>query len=169
MSGFCTNCGAALEDDAAFCPECGTRIENAAQETVPEAQAAASAAAAEAPSPEEAVPVPPAPVPEETPAPGPEAASAPERSKEISTAGYFWLMLLFHIPIIGLIAVLILGLTGSNRNLRNYARAHLAWIAVMIVLTVILYIVTRIIVSVTGNPIDWQSLFQSFRDLLPIK
>ncbi len=158
MSRFCTNCGAAMEDDAAFCPECGAR----AEEAVPETSAGISGGAAASDASAEM------PVPEAT-ASGPEETSAPERSKEISTAGYFWLMLLFHIPVIGLIAVLLLGLTGSNRNLRNYARAHLAWMAVMVILTAILFIVTWIIGRITGNPIDWQAFFQSIRDLIPIR
>ena len=165
MSRFCSNCGASLEDDAVFCPECGVRADGSIPENgsapaggEPSAEDFADAASA----PEPAVQAEPAPAPE------PAAENAPERSREISTAGYFWLMLLYHIPFLGFIAMLIFGLSASNRNLRNYARAHLVWIIVMILLFVLLYVVTRIILRAAGVEIDWETLFQNIRNLVPV-
>ena len=77
-------------------------------------------------------------------------------------------MLLYHIPFLGFIAMLIFGLSAGNRNLRNYARAHLVWIIVMILLFVLLYVVTRIILRAAGVEIDWETLFQNIRNLVPV-
>ena len=147
MSKLCTNCGAALDDDAVFCPECGTRTDAApAPEEKP---------AAEAPAPAPA----PAPGPAPQPAPGP----APEtRSKEISTAGYFWLMLLFAIPVIGLIALLIFAFAVKNKNLRNFARAILIWIIVALVLSVIAFILMKIF------GVDLSSVIESIENVIPL-
>ena len=146
MSKLCTNCGAALDDDAVFCPECGTRTDAA-----PTPEAAAPEAAAPAPDP--------APAPAPQPAPGP----APEmRSKEISTAGYFWLMLLFAIPVIGLIALLIFAFAVKNKNLRNLARAFLIWIIVALVLSVIAFILMKIF------GVNLSSVMESIQNVIPL-
>ena len=165
MSRFCTNCGATLEDDALFCPECGTRTEDPVSSDIfPENAADKTPGQAEPPIQE----MPEPPVPPLQPAPDPAAESTAGRSKEISTAGYFWLMLLYHIPVIGFIFMLIFGLSAENRNLRNYARAHLVWIIVMILVLVLFYIVTRILLKAAGIVIDWETLFQNIRSIIPI-
>lgn len=188
MAKYCTNCGAVLEDDAVFCPECGMRTDYTAEgEALVSAGTAAGPAAASlvseetipsaAPSPEaikaetaetvkaEQVQQTAPPIP---PAPSPVKEELPERSKEISTAGYFWLMLLYAIPILGFIAMLIFGLAARNKNLRNHARAHLVWIIVIIVVSVLLYLTIRIALKAAGVEIDWETLMQNIRDLIPV-
>ncbi|MBR5981604.1 MAG: hypothetical protein IK035_06300, partial [Firmicutes bacterium] len=101
----------------------------------------------------------PAPAPAPQPAPGP----APEmRSKEISTAGYFWLMLLFAIPVIGLIALLIFAFAVKNKNLRNLARAFLIWIIVALVLSVIAFILMKIF------GVNLSSVMESIQNVIPL-
>lgn len=178
MSKFCTNCGATLDDDAVFCPECGIRFD-----TAPAEEAAGPAAAAEPapevrpepreevrPQPETVRPeqvqyaAPPAPAP----VPVPEAAPEPvKRSKEISTGGYFWLMLLFAVPVIGFIAMLIFACAVKNRNLRNFARAHVVWIVVLLILAILLWVVTKLALKAAGVVIDWEALFENIKNAVP--
>ena len=186
MSKFCTNCGATLEDDAVFCPECGARFgvapdaagETPAEEFRPEAQETAAPEPMPAkpqPDPEPERPRPESVRPEQVrqtappaPAPLPAASAAPEpRSKEISTAGYFWLILLFAIPVVGFIAILIFAFAVKNRNLRNFGRAHLVWIVVALIALVLLWIALQVILKVTGAEIDWQGIFDNFRNIFP--
>ncbi len=165
MSKFCTNCGETLEDDAVFCPECGARFD-----TVPAAEEAE-------PAPELRPEPQPEPRPEQvqytappTPAPAPAPAPAdapPQRSKEISTGGYFWLMLLFAIPVIGFFAMLIFAFAVKNKNLRNFARAHVVWIVVALIIAILMWIALKIALKVTGTEIDWAGLFENLKTAFP--
>ena len=130
MERICTNCGSPLMEGALFCAECGARLEEPENVLPAEDFTAAPEEMAVNNQEEEAKPlwakVPPAPVmPEEKQAP-----SLPEREplfKAVKTSTYFWLILLFAVPLIGLIAMLIIAFTAKNNNLRNFARAHLIW------------------------------------------
>lgn len=181
MSKICANCGAALEDDAVFCPECGTRFgtvpaanEAPAPEVRPEPQEDAVSEPA-GPGPEPVRPQPDTVRPEQVwqtappaPAPLPVPAAEPEkRSKEISTAGYFWLMLLFAVPVVGFIAMLIFAGAVKNKNLRNFARAHVVWVIVALITAIALWIVARIALKAAGTAIDWQGIFDSIRNAFP--
>ncbi len=181
MSKFCTNCGAPLEDDAVFCPECGTRFDTspAAEETPapeirPEPQEGVKPEPA-APEPEAVKPQPETVKPEQVrqtappaPAPAPVPAAEPEkRSKEISTAGYFWLMLLFAVPVVGFIAMLIFACAVKNKNLRNFARAHVVWVIVVLIIAIALWILARVALKAAGVVIDWQALFDNIRNAFP--
>ena len=165
MSKFCTNCGETLEDDAVFCPECGTRFD-----TVPTAEEAEPAPEVRPepqpePRPEQVqYTAPPAPAPE--PAPVPAEAPA-QRSKEISTGGYFWLMLLFAVPGIGFIAMLIFACAVKNKNLRNFARAHVVWVVVALIIAILLWIAMKIALKVTGTEIDWAAIVEYLRNAFP--
>ena len=178
MSKFCTNCGATLDDDAVFCPECGIRFDTAP------AEEAAGPAAADEPAPEvrpepreEVRPQPETVRPEQVqyaappapaPVPVPEAAPEPvKRSKEISTGGYFWLMLLFAVPVVGFIAMLIFAGAVKNKNLRNFARAHVVWVIVALITAIALWIVARIARKAAGTAIDWQGIFDSIKNAFP--
>ena len=186
MSKFCTNCGATLDDDAVFCPECGTRFD-----TVPEGVFGAAPETEPAPEfdfrpepeeeirpqPEAAKPQPETVRPEQVqyaappapaPVPVPEAPAEPvKRSKEISTGGYFWLMLLFAVPVVGFIAMLIFACAVKNKNLRNFARAHIIWIIVLLILAILLYVVTKLALKAAGVVIDWESLLESIQNAVP--
>lgn len=171
MSKFCTNCGATLEDDAVFCPECGTRFDTVpAANEAPAPEVRPELQEAERPQPEAVKPeqvqytAPPAPAP--VPAPAPAEAPA-QRSKEVSTAGYFWLMLLFAIPVVGFIAMLIFAFAVKNKNLRNFARAHVVWIVVALILAILLWIILKVVLKVTGVEIDWESIVENLRNAFP--
>ena len=174
MSKFCTNCGATLEDDAVFCPECGTRFDSVptAEEAAPAPEVRPEPQETVRPQPEAVRPeqvqytAPPAPAPEPEPAPAPDEVPV-QRSKEISTAGYFWLMLLFAIPGIGFIAMLIFAFAVKNKNLRNFARAHVVWIIVALIVAILLWIVLKVALKVTGTEIDWEGLFENLKTAFP--
>ena len=187
MERFCTNCGNTLEEGAMFCPECGQKVElpSAAAEaafagavftaepTEPAPAAAdvngafeeAHAKAAEARKAEAAAPVYTAP---EEPEPLP-AAEAPEEprplskaDRPVSTAAYFWLMLLFAIPGIGLLLAVILAFAARKKSLRNFARANLIWVLVALIIAIIGALVGWILLKDTGfdfKAIDFEGLW----------
>ena len=182
MSKYCTNCGATLEDAAVFCPECGTPFgalaaeETPAPEIRPELQEdILSEPAGPGPEPEPVRPQPETVRPEQVrqtappvPAPVPVPAAEPEkRSKEISTAGYFWLMLLFAVPVVGFIAMLVFACAVKNKNLRNFARAHIVWVIVALITAIALWIVARIALKAAGAEIDWRAIIDSIRNAFP--
>ena len=62
--------------------------------------------------------------------------SAPA-AQPVSTAYYFWMMLLFAIPVIGLIVCLVTAFSGEDASRKNFSRAALIWIVVGVVLAVV--------------------------------
>ncbi len=137
----CPVCGAPLEDGAKFCTECGAKLDGEGK------------AEAAAPVGPETPPVPPAPAPakpKKQPKPAVaypmEESELPKKYRPIKPWGYFWLELLFAIPVVGLIALLIFTFAGKNVNRRNFARSY--W-CVLLVAAIVL-IVLLIIGFVTG-------------------
>lgn len=53
--------------------------------------------------------------------------------KPLSAWGYFWLELLFQIPLIGLVFLIVFSFSAKNINRRNFARAHFCALAVIII------------------------------------
>lgn len=166
MSKFCTNCGATLDDDAVFCPECGARFDAAPApeevKTAPQPGEAKSAAQPETAAPQQTAAPAPAPVPVPVPEPAP-AAEPAQRSKEVSTAGFFWLMLVFAIPVIGLIVMLVFAFIVKNKNLRHFARACLIWILVALILSLIALLVLKLL------GIDLQQLYENIQNVTVLK
>ncbi len=137
----CINCGAEVRDGAKFCPDCGSPLAVPAPEPAP-APAPEPVPASEPVSvPEPAQPAAPVQQPVYTapaqpvqqpvysapvaaPVVPPAAPAAPEPTPEkwiepgmlLTTAQYFWLTILFHIPVIGLVFLFIWG-CGRTRNL----------------------------------------------------
>ena len=56
--------------------------------------------------------------------------------KPISTAGFFWTMFLFGIPVIGWIICVLTAFIAKNDNRRNFARANLIWLLIFIIIAV---------------------------------
>ena len=137
MAKFCTECGAPLKEGATFCSACGAK---APAEKKPEA------------APE--TPAAPQPVYQTQQTYTPSAPAA----QPVSTAYYFWMMLLFAIPVIGLIVCLVTAFSGEDASRKNFSRAVLIWILVAIVLSIIVAIA---IAAVGGSIMN--ILFNSYR------
>lgn len=137
MAKFCTECGAPLKEGATFCSACGAK---APAEKKPEA------------APE--TPAAPQPVYQTQQTYTPSAPAA----QPVSTAYYFWMMLLFAIPVIGLIVCLVTAFSGEDASRKNFSRAALIWILVAIVLSIIVAIA---IAAVGGSIMN--ILFNSYR------
>ena len=54
-------------------------------------------------------------------------------NKPLSTAAYFWTLLLFAVPVIGLIAMLIMAFASKNANRRNLAQACLIGLLICLI------------------------------------
>ena len=148
MARFCTECGAMLKDGAAFCSECGAKVPagkqpGAAPETPPQTQAQPAAAEQQTYQPRQTYTVP---------------VSTPPAAQPVSTAYYFWMMLLFTVPVIGLIVCLVTAFSGDDTSRKNFSRAVLIWILVAIVLSIIVAIA---IAAVGGSIMN--ILFNSYR------
>ena len=148
MARFCTECGAKLKDGAAFCSECGAKVPagkqpGAAPETPPQTQAQPAAAEQQTYQPRQTYTVP---------------VSTPPAVQPVSTAYYFWMMLLFAVPVVGLIVCLVTAFSGDDTSRKNFSRAVLIWILVAIVLSIIVAIA---IAAVGGSIMN--ILFNSYR------
>ena len=120
MAKFCTQCGAVLAEGIAFCTECGAKAEvPAAPQPVRQ-------------SVQQPVPV-PRHVAQPVPQPIPQPAAEPE-SKTVSTAGFFWMILLFALPVVGWLACIILAFAPKNKNIKHFARAMLIWLLIAAIL-----------------------------------
>lgn len=137
MAKFCTECGAPLKEGATFCSACGAK---APAEKKPEA------------APETPAAPQPAYQTQQTYTPSAPAA------QPVSTAYYFWMMLLFAVPVIGLIVCLVTAFSGEDASRKNFSRAVLIWILVAIVLSIIVAIA---IAAVGGSIMN--ILFNSYR------
>ena len=196
MERFCTNCGTTLEADAVFCPECGAKVnlvtpvlqnagavEEAPEKPVQAPQDPQSAAPAPAPAYEPApAPAPaytPASAPAYTPASAPDpapAAPAPEKpeepvredvSKTVKTPAYFWLMLLYAIPVIGLIIMIIMACAARNKSIRNFAKAHLVWLLIGLILLLVSALAAFILskqMDIDFTQIDFNGIWQAIKD-----
>lgn len=116
---FCPKCGMTLRPGAFVCPRCGAPIPY-------DAPAEGSALPLYAASP--AAPEPPAAGPVSSPVGRPfyQVESEPPPAGALTTGGYLLCLLLFNIPIAGLIAALVFAFGGTpDRARRDLARAQL--------------------------------------------
>ena len=155
MAKFCTNCGAALDDDKKFCTECGASVNEVPAgaaapppQAAPQPQAApvyAQAATATMPPPQSAY--------QPAAAYGGDMAPAKGSKYEpITTGGYIGIMLLMCIPIVGQILMIVWALGGCRKiNKRNLARASFIMMVVALVISFILGLVLK---SVFGKVVD---------------
>ncbi len=147
MSTFCSQCGNKIENGTAFCTECGTKITPPAAQPqggspIQEQPVQPVETPAAQPQPQEQPPVVPQPQVQPQPkvAPQPQVQAQPQpyitsENKVVGTGAFFWLMLLFALPVIGLIACLVMAFAPKNKNLKHFARAVLIWMIVGIVCT----------------------------------
>ncbi len=62
----------------------------------------------------------------------------PEELRPISMWGYFGYELLFAIPVIGFIALIVLAVGASNRNVKNFARSYFCLAIIILVFILII-------------------------------
>lgn len=67
----------------------------------------------------------------------PAAAAPAAGAKPLSTAGYFFLMLLFAIPVLGWLIAIVVALAARNPNLKSFARATLTWLLIGLILLIL--------------------------------
>lgn len=80
---------------------------------------------------------------------------AKEKEKDRVTAwGFFGLMVLFSLPFIGLIAVIVLSLAPSNKNLKSFARGYLLYTVIIALVATLLVVALSVMVKngVTAIP-----------------
>ncbi len=133
MERFCTNCGKEIPDGIAFCTECGTKAPEQASAPQPVNE---PSTVAETPQPQPAPQVqytPPTPVAQ----PASFAPADEKKSDTVGTAYYFFMQLLFSIPIIGLIVCIITMSSGNNQSKKNFSKAYLIWLIIGIVLSIV--------------------------------
>lgn len=59
-------------------------------------------------------------------------------TKPVSTGGYFGLIFLFSLPVVGFVICIITALAVKNKNIKNFAKAMLIWTVIGIVLTAVI-------------------------------
>lgn len=138
----CPKCNTVNNDVNVFCETCGNAlpVENAPQAPVVEA-------------PVEAAPQPqyqqyqPAPQPVYAMPPQFNEDMLPEEYKPVSVGKYIGYSILFSIPLVGFIMLLVTAFSGgTNKSLKNYARAML----VMYVIAIVLVIILAVLMAVLG-------------------
>ncbi|GEM_PF-721097 len=143
---FCTNCGNKLEENVTVCPNCG---------------AAAGAPATQPEAPEQpAVETPEQPVTpaEPSPAPVPARGVSPTSliyTKPVPTAGFFWLMLAFSVPVAGFILSIILSSAPKNLSLKHFAKAVLIWQIIGIIACITLIVLAYFLSGSSLEEILW--------------
>ncbi len=113
----CKKCNANLELGAKFCPVCGAEVE---ESSIP---------AAENLTPPVAPVV--APIINLSEKKEITEADLPEKFKPLGAWSYFWLSILFTIPVVGFIFLMIFTFNDGNRNRRSFARSY--WCGLLIV------------------------------------
>ena len=184
MSKKCSNCGFEMADDAVFCTECGTRMEAPKQNTTeqPQPQNAQPQNQYSAPNsqqnaqPQNQYSAPSsqqyaqpqnqysAPYNQQYAQPQPDYYSqSPEdyaQNAVVTTGAFFGLNLLFSLPAIGWINCLIMAFAPKNKNIKNFARSKLIWIAIGIILGIIAGVVFSAVFKELG--IDMDSYFSGY-------
>ena len=116
----CTNCGSNIEDGGAFCSSCGAKVvSEQAQQSVQTQPTSYNQAGA---------PVAPA-----------QKDNMVDLNKPLSVGSYFWMLVLCFIPIVNIVMGFVWGFDSAvNTNRKNFGRAMLIMVIVMIGLWVIL-------------------------------
>ena len=64
----------------------------------------------------------------------------PEKYQPLRPAQYFWLTVLFAIPVIGFICLIIMSISNSNINRRNFARSYWVPLVIIAIMAAIVFI-----------------------------
>ena len=132
MAKFCTECGAPLKEGATFCSACGAKVPAEKKPGAAPETPAAPQPAYQTQQTYQARHTPSAPA-----------------AQPVSTAYYFWMTLLFAIPVVGLIVCLVTAFSGDDTSRKNFSRAVLIWIIIGFVISII----AGIAFAVIGNSV----------------
>jgi len=69
----------------------------------------------------------------------------PEEYTSISGWGYVGYSLLFAIPIIGFIFLLVYAISGSNKNVKYFARSYFCMLLIYLILAIIIGVICAIL------------------------
>ena len=93
---------------------------------------------------------------------------APADQSPLKTSDYFVMMLLFSIPLVGLILALIWGFSSdANENRKNFSRANLIWYAISAVLCIVWVIFLFVIIGFAVGATESSMAYPSFSMIFP--
>ena len=132
MAKFCTECGKEIADGVAFCTECGAK---APETTANKADTVTNNAVQPQTQTQQTYQQ---PILQQKVVQTPAAEPV---SKVVGTGTYFALMLLYAIPIIGIISVIVMASKAKNKNIKNFAKANLIWAIIVVILSISVIVV----------------------------
>lgn len=136
----CPKCNAILEDGAKFCHACGANVE----------ASVAATPVVETPVAAPVVETPVAPTPTAPQVKVVEKPYVPNEYQPLRPWTYFWLNVLFAVPVVGFVFLIIFSFSGGNINRRNYARSYWCPLLILAVIAVIFFIIFLIIAVIGG-------------------
>ena len=153
MAKFCTGCGMELTDGLMFCTGCGTKVPEGApaeapavKEEIPAEEKVVKEPVMVQAQPEQQQQYIPPQQQQYTP---PMQALQQAENHSASTAHFFWMMLVYALPLIGWIICIVMAFAPKNESKKHFARAILIWGIVGIVISII----GLIIMSLLGGGI----------------
>ena len=148
MAKFCTGCGKELADGLMFCTGCGTKVP---EDAPPAGNTFQTEAVKEAPATAEVKqePVTVQAEPQQQTQQMPIQTAQQAENHSASTAHFFWMMLVYALPLIGWIICIVMAFAPKNESKKHFARAILIWGIVGIVISII----GLIILSLLGGGI----------------
>ncbi len=84
------------------------------------------------------------------------AGSSIQDAQPVSFWDWFWLILVFNLPVVGLIAVIIFAISSDNPSLKNYSRAWLLWAGIVVGLFFIVGVFVAIFGAATVGSVGGQ-------------
>ncbi len=156
MAKFCTGCGKELAEGLMFCTGCGTKVPegasteaSAVKEEIPaQAEVIKEPVTVQAEPPKQYIP-PQNTQTQQPPQQPPQHAVQQIENNSASTAHFFWMMLVYSLPLIGWLICIIMAFAPKNESKKHFARAILIWCIVGIVISII----GLIIMSILGGGI----------------
>lgn len=91
----------------------------------------------------------------------------PEKYRPLGAWKYFWLNVLFSIPLIGFICLIVFSFSGKNINRRSYARSFFCALLIGVIIVAALIIVAVVTVG-AGELMDtvkeyWNQILDMFK------
>lgn len=153
MSIVCEKCGSEIAENSSFCTECGAAVVKSEVKAEKKAEKKSEASAKEVKKEE---------VVEKKPISENVFHNSKSNAKPLHSVAYFFLMLLFAVPVVGLIASIAFSASSKNENLANYGKAVFIWKIIGLVITLVVAIAFLIMLRRAGITFDY--IGQTFKD-----